>query len=89
MNMLYKYLAVISSFFIAINQAKADVEWGQEQAQLAKYGKTLTKRSNHQHLDRRSVFRDRYKHTALTNESDTKENRQNRLSQFPHGRWLN
>jgi len=87
--MLYKYLAVISSFFIAKNQAKADVEWGQEQAQLAKYGKTLTKRSNHQHLDRRSVFRDRYKHTALTNESDTKENRQNRLSQFPHGRWLN
>jgi len=89
MNMLYKYLAVISSFFIAKNQAKADVEWEQEQAQLAKYGKTLTKRSNHQHLDRRSVFRDRYKHTALTNESDTKENRQNRLSQFPYGRWLN
>ena len=89
MNMLYKYLAVISSFFIAKNQAKADVEWEQEQAQLAKYGKTLTKRSNHQYLDRRSNFRDRYKHTALINESDTKENRHIDLSQFPHSRWLN
>ena len=89
MNMLYKCLAAISSFFIAKNQANADVEWEQEQAQLAKYGKTLTKRSNHQYLDRRGVFRDRYKHTALINESDTKENRQNRLFQFPHGRWLN
>jgi hypothetical protein len=89
MNMLYKYLAVISSFFIAKNQAKTDLEWEQEQAQLAKYGKTLTKRSNHQYLDRRSVFRDRYKHTALINDPETKEKRHTHLSQFPHSRWLN
>ena len=89
MNMLYKYLAVISSFFIAKNQAKTDLEWEQEQAQLAKYGKTLTKRSNHQYLNRRSIFRDRYKHTALINESETKEKRQTHLSQFSHSRWLN
>ncbi len=67
--MLYKYLAVISSFFIAKNQLKADVEWEQEQTLLAKYGKTLTKRSNHQYLDRRSIFRNRYKHAVLINVS--------------------
>ncbi len=89
MNMLYKYLAVISSFFIAKNQAKADVEWEQEQTQLAKYGKTLTKKSDHQYLDRRSIFRDRYKHTVLINESEIKEKRHIYLSQFPHSRWLN
>ena len=89
MNMLYKYLAVISSFFIAKNQAKADVEWEQEQAPLAKYGMTLTKRSNHQYLDRRSIFRNRFKHTVLINESETKEKRYIHPSQFPHSRWLN
>ncbi len=89
MKMLYKYLAVISSFFIAKNQAKADVEWEQEQTQLAKYGKTLTKKSDHQYLDRRSIFRDRYKHTVLINESEIKEKRHIYLSQFPHSRWLN
>ena len=89
MNMLNKYLAVISSFFIAKNQAKADVEWEQEQAQLAKDGKTLTKRSNHQYLDRRSIFRSRYKHTMLINESEIKEKRHIHLPQFPHSRWLN
>jgi len=89
MNLLYKYLAVISSFFIAKNQAKADVEWEKEQVQLARYGKALTKRSNHQYIDRRSIFRDRYKHTALINESDTKEKRHTDPSQFPHSRWLN
>jgi len=89
MNMIYKYLAVISSFFIAKNQAKANVEWKQGQAQLAKYGKTLTKRSNHQYLDRRSIFRDRYKHTVLINEPETKEKKHTHLSKFPHSRWLN
>ncbi len=89
MNMLYKYLAVISSFFIAKNQATADAEWEQEQTLLAKYGKTLTKRSNHQYLDRRSIFRNRYKHTVLINESEIKEKRHIHLSQFPHSKWLN
>ncbi len=89
MKMLYKYLAVISSFFIAKNQAKADVECEQEQTLLAKYGKTLTKRSNYQYLDRRSIFRNRYKHTVLINESEIKEKRHPPLSQFPHSRWLN
>jgi hypothetical protein len=89
MKMLHKYLAVISSFFIAKNQAKVDVEWEQEEALLAKYGKTLTKRSNHQYLDRRSIFRDRYKNTELINESEIKEKRHTHISQFPHSRWLN
>ncbi len=89
MKMLYKYLAVISSFFIAKNQAKADVEWEQEQTLLAKYGKTLTKRSNHQYLDRRSIFRNRYKHTVLINESEIKEKSHDHIAQFPHSRWLN
>jgi len=87
--MLYKYLAVISSLFIAKNQAKTDLEWEQEQAQLAKYGKTLTKRSNHQYLDRRSIFRDRYKHTALINDPETEKKKHTHLSRFPHSRWLN
>ena len=89
MNMLYKYLAVISSFFNAKSQVKADLEWQQGQTPLAKYGKTFTKRSNHQYLDRRSIFRNRFKHTVFINESEIKEKKHNRLSQFPHSRWLN
>ncbi len=89
MNMLYKYLAVISSFFNAKSQVKADLEWQQGQALLAKHGKTFTKRSNHQYLDRRSKFRNRYKQTVTQYESEIKEKRHNRLSQFPHSRWLN
>ena len=89
MNMLYKYLAVISSLFIAKNQAKTDLEWEQGQVQLTKYEKTLTKRSNHQYLDRRSIFRDRYKHTALINDPETEKKKHTHLSRFPHSRWLN
>jgi hypothetical protein len=89
MNMLYKYLAVISSFFIAKNQVKVVVEREQARTQQAKYGKSLTNWSNHQYLDRRSIFRDRYKHTELINESEIKEKRHIPPSQFPHSRWLN
>jgi len=88
-NLLHKYLAVITSFFIAKNQAKADVEWEQEQKQLTKYAKILTIRSNHQYIDRRSIFRNRHKHSVLFNESEIKEKRHIHPSRFNHSRWLN
>lgn len=89
MKMFYKYLVVITSFFTAKNQVEADIEWEEGQTQLAKNEKILTKRSNHQYLDRRSIFRGRYKHTALINESETKEKRRTHQSHFHHNRWLN
>ncbi len=88
-KIFYKYLAVIKSFFIAENQAKADVEWKQEQKKLAKYAKILTIRSKHQYIERRSSFRNRYKDTVLFNESEIKEKRHIPQSRFNHNRWLN
>ncbi len=88
-NILHKFLAVITSFFIAKNQAKADVEWEHERKQLAKYAKTLTIRSNHRYINRRSSFRNRYKHIELFNESEIEEKRHIHQSRFNHDRWLN
>ncbi len=89
MNLLYKYIAVITSFFIAKNQARADVEWEQEQKKLTKYAKILAIRSNHQYIDRRSLFRNRFKYTVLLSESEIKEKRHIHQSRFNHSRWLN
>ena len=89
MNMLYKYLAVISSFFIAKSKPKAVVDWEDVRPYQAKYGKCLTNKSNQQYLDRRSKFRNRYKQTVKQYESEIKEERHIRPSQFPHSRWLN
>ncbi len=87
--MFYKYLAVITSFFIAKSRSKPVVKWEQEQKQLVKYAKTLTIRSNHQHIERRSIFRDRYKNTVLINESEIKKKNHIFQSRFNQSRWLN
>ena len=87
--MLYKYLAAISSFFIAKSKPKAVVDWEEERPYQAKYEKCLTNKSNRQYLDRRSKFRNRYKQTVTQYESEMKEKRHPHLSQSPHSRWLN